>query len=380
MNTQQSKLISNYISVLDDATYEKDLPSRRAMFPYERMLLASCQDSLQLTDQEYRYLLARCGPLSDSTKQSLEINEEDHGKAIMVFTIVTIIFLPLSFVTSFLGMNTTDIRDMGSSSSLFWAIAVPLTAVTMGSILYIGYNGDELRDAFSSLYRTITGKQDRSASARGISVAQRKRARKIASTSNSTVDFTSLADEAEFANPRPDDYPRPGYRIEGAYYGEEEYPGTLRPPRQQYTLEPPTMKWEPYTSAPKAFAPPPGARLRTQTYIPQTYTRPEVRTYEPITMEVRRKQASYVPPPRHSSPPPERFAQRPYSFSRPVSVQEYAGRERVRISPRREYSGRESAPAQYEWTKKSHKHHRHVREGRGRKRDGRRDAWDLDEE
>jgi hypothetical protein len=128
------------------------------MFPYERSLLESCQEYLGMTAQEYRYLLARCGPLSDSTKQSLEITEEDHGKAIMVFTIVTVIFLPLSFVTSFLGMNTTDIRDMGSSSSLFWTIAIPLTAITMASVLYIGYNGDDLRDFFDMLYRIATGK------------------------------------------------------------------------------------------------------------------------------------------------------------------------------------------------------------------------------
>ncbi|KAF2633060.1 hypothetical protein BU25DRAFT_323702, partial [Macroventuria anomochaeta] len=223
VNTQQSKLISNYTSVLDDATYEKDVASRRAMFPYERMLLESCQDSLKMTDQEYRYLLARCGPLSDSTKQSLEINEEDHGKAILVFTVVTIIFLPLSFVTSFLGMNTTDIRDMGSSSTLFWAIAIPLTAVTMGSVLYIGYNGDDLRDTFGSLYRTMTGKQDRSIGARGISVAQRKLARTSATDSNSILDFSSLADEAEFANPRPD-----------GYYNHART-DVSRPPHRQYT-------------------------------------------------------------------------------------------------------------------------------------------------
>ncbi|KAJ4308443.1 hypothetical protein N0V94_009351 [Neodidymelliopsis sp. IMI 364377] len=241
INTQQSKLISNYTRVLNDATYEKDIPSRRAMFPYERMLLESCQDSLQLSDQEYRYLIARCGPLSDSTKQSLEINEEDHGKAIMVFTIVTVIFLPLSFVTSFLGMNTTDIRDMGSSSWLFWAIALPLTAVTMGSILYIGYNGDELRDTLSSVYRAVTGKQNRSTTARGISVAQRQRARKLPSSSDSNVDFQSLADEAEYANPRPGDCNRATHRIEY----DESYEVQHRAPRRQYTLEPPTMRWEP---------------------------------------------------------------------------------------------------------------------------------------
>ncbi|KAJ4372588.1 hypothetical protein N0V86_007950 [Didymella sp. IMI 355093] len=251
VNTQQSKLISNYMGVLDDTTYEKDIPSRRAMYPYERMLLESCRDSLKMTDQEYRYLLARCGPLSDSTKQSLEINEEDHGKAIMVFTIVTVIFLPLSFVTSFLGMNTTDIRDMGSSSSLFWAIAIPLTAMTMGSVLYLGYNGDDLRDAFSSAYRTVTGRQDRNVSARGISVAQRKLARKSVAGSNSTLDFSSLADEAEFANPRPEGHHsawRSGYHF----------------PRQQHTLEVPTMHWQPYANTADPVIPDPRTGLRPE--------------------------------------------------------------------------------------------------------------------
>jgi Mg2+ and Co2+ transporter CorA len=127
------------MQVLDDSTYEKDLPSRRAMYPYEKQLLISCLDHLSLTREDYADQIRRCGPLSESTKQSLEINEEDHGKAIMIFTIVTIIFLPLSFVTSYLGMNTSDIRDMESRQSLFWSIAIPLTAVTMGSILFISY-------------------------------------------------------------------------------------------------------------------------------------------------------------------------------------------------------------------------------------------------
>ncbi|KAL1654285.1 hypothetical protein SLS61_003290 [Didymella pomorum] len=324
VNTQQSKLVSNYMSVLDDKTYEKDIPSRRAMFPYERMLLESCRESLKMTDQEYRYLLARCGPLSDSTKQSLEINEEDHGKAIMVFTIVTVIFLPLSFVTSFLGMNTTDIRDMGSSSTLFWAIAIPLTAVTMGSVLYIGYNGDNLRDTFSTVYGTVTGKQDRNTSARGISVAQRKLARKSAAGSNSTLDFSSLADEAEFANPRPDDYYSSAWRT-GHHY-----------PRRQTTLEVPTMQWQPYASAANPFIPEPRTGLRTEPlkyddYAPapnvQVYNtvrmeRPEARTYnETITLDDRHSRRRYSPPALPPPPPPpirRRSGDEWYRSGRPI--------------------------------------------------------------
>lgn len=105
VNDWQTRLVTNYMALLDDATYPVDLPTRRALFPYERVLLNSCLDNLALTREEYEDQIRRCGPLSNSTKQSAEITEEDHGKAILVFTIVTVIFLPLSFVTSFLGMN-----------------------------------------------------------------------------------------------------------------------------------------------------------------------------------------------------------------------------------------------------------------------------------
>ncbi|KAJ8106066.1 hypothetical protein OPT61_g9787 [Boeremia exigua] len=42
VNTQQSRLIANYLNVLDDTTYEEDIPYRRALFSYERMNTATC--------------------------------------------------------------------------------------------------------------------------------------------------------------------------------------------------------------------------------------------------------------------------------------------------------------------------------------------------
>ncbi|KAF2706021.1 hypothetical protein K504DRAFT_460110 [Pleomassaria siparia CBS 279.74] len=202
VNSWQTKLIDSYCRVLDDTTYQVDIPSRRTFFRYERLLLDSCLDNLGDMRDDYRELIRRCGPLSDSTKQSAEINEEDHGKAIFVFTVVTVIFMPLSFVTSYLGMNTSDIRNMDNTQSLFWIVALPLTVFTMGSILYLAYMGDDLRDTYSYLFKRLTGQQDASATARGISVAQRKRAQKNPTDSSSTLDYRSLADEAEFASPR----------------------------------------------------------------------------------------------------------------------------------------------------------------------------------
>lgn len=55
----------------------------------------------------------------------IEVRKESNSKAIIIFTIVTVVFLPLSFVTSYLGMNSVDIRDGTFHQSLFWIIAIP---------------------------------------------------------------------------------------------------------------------------------------------------------------------------------------------------------------------------------------------------------------
>ncbi len=165
------------------------------MFPYEGMLLRTCLDNLNSEREEFNEMIRRCNPLSDSTKQALEITEEDHGKSIMVFTVVTVIFLPLSFVTSYLGMNTNDIRNMNNNQSLFWEIALPLTFVVMALCVFISYKGSSIQDQLSSIYRSASGKDDQGISARDISIAQRRRA--------GIID-TTLADEDEYANPQED--------------------------------------------------------------------------------------------------------------------------------------------------------------------------------
>ena len=93
-------------------------------------------------------LVSSAKRLAEQTKQSVEIQQEDHGKVILVFTIVTIVFLPLSFVTSLLGMNTVDIRNSNSTQALFWAISLPLTAVVVALSLLVGFKGYQIREVF----------------------------------------------------------------------------------------------------------------------------------------------------------------------------------------------------------------------------------------
>ena len=76
--------------------------------------------------------------------QLVNIRLEDHGKAILVFTVVTIIFLPLNFVTSFFGMNTVDIRDMTATQSLFWLVAICVTAGVLGASVFLAFQGGNI--------------------------------------------------------------------------------------------------------------------------------------------------------------------------------------------------------------------------------------------
>ena len=75
-----------------------------------------------------------------------EIQKDYHDEAVYAFTIVTVIFLPLSSVASIFGMNTSDFRDMEQGQWLYWATAVPVTTlVILVGLWWMGETG-RLRD------------------------------------------------------------------------------------------------------------------------------------------------------------------------------------------------------------------------------------------
>ncbi|KAG8526373.1 uncharacterized protein KY384_000366 [Bacidia gigantensis] len=90
-----------------------------------------CQDSLELLDKRWHSFqesLHAAEGLEEWQQDQISLNKDSQNTAIYAFTIVTVIFLPLSTVATILGMNTRDIRDMRSSQWVFWAVALPLTA------------------------------------------------------------------------------------------------------------------------------------------------------------------------------------------------------------------------------------------------------------
>ncbi|CAN9288774.1 unnamed protein product [Alternaria alternata] len=63
------------------------------------------------------------------------------GRAVMLFTIVTVIFLPLSFFTSYFGQNVKELTGDENNRSAWqlWLVATPITVVVIVVALLIAY-------------------------------------------------------------------------------------------------------------------------------------------------------------------------------------------------------------------------------------------------
>ncbi|KAK2773533.1 hypothetical protein CKAH01_13573 [Colletotrichum kahawae] len=98
----QQRLIKTYWKALHPrsfqrATTEKSfLRSRKTMFSFEEKLILLQEQKLDDDDYfSFEELQSVTRALRSSMSQSIEIVEEDHGRAVRVFTIVTLFFLPL---------------------------------------------------------------------------------------------------------------------------------------------------------------------------------------------------------------------------------------------------------------------------------------------
>lgn len=128
--------------------------------------LAKLQDNLQRELTDLEDLRDNANTLVSRTIQLVNIRLEDHGKAILVFTVVTIIFLPLNFVTSFFGMNTVDIRDMTATQSLFWLVAILVTVGVLGASVFLAFQGGNLMER---LHLWLDARRERADNARAAS-------------------------------------------------------------------------------------------------------------------------------------------------------------------------------------------------------------------
>ncbi|KAF6815109.1 hypothetical protein CPLU01_14228 [Colletotrichum plurivorum] len=121
---------------------------RHALFWIESDLLSELGKAARKEDEDLDGVLELCVQLKGLVSELTEIMADDQGRAVFVFTVVTVTFLPLSFVASYLSMSGgTDGLGMewGEVQARFWTVAGPLTAVVAAFCFFIAGRGTVAR-------------------------------------------------------------------------------------------------------------------------------------------------------------------------------------------------------------------------------------------
>ncbi|KAI0007411.1 hypothetical protein F4779DRAFT_514754 [Xylariaceae sp. FL0662B] len=87
----QRKFSNNLMRVLDPKSYKTTTKDRISHYHTEKSYISRTLKHLDERDLEFGALQVRAHRLREQLKQSIEIREESHGKAIRVFTFVTVI-------------------------------------------------------------------------------------------------------------------------------------------------------------------------------------------------------------------------------------------------------------------------------------------------
>ena len=111
-------------------------------------LVMDTLDRLYREDEDLTDLRNNASELANRTVQLVNIRLEDHGQAILVFTLVTVIFLPLSFLSSYFSMNGINVSSIQAT---FWPTAAVLTIVVVATSSLLAFYGSKMQEKFIHL-------------------------------------------------------------------------------------------------------------------------------------------------------------------------------------------------------------------------------------
>ena len=154
---QQSNVLHQFQKALNPDTFKAPSLTRKLRFGYER---TSIERLLLLIDEQFQVcseLRNRAEQLSIENVQLVETLQDDNSKAIFIFTAVTILFLPASFVAGFFGMNLKHISDTTSDVALFWKISGPLTIGILLACMLLAIEGEDIMFGMARLWRRFRG-------------------------------------------------------------------------------------------------------------------------------------------------------------------------------------------------------------------------------
>lgn len=150
---QQETVLTKLCSLLDPKEFRTPSITRRLRFEYECKDIDKIVRSIREQQQSCAELAERAKVLAIENVEMVETLQDDNSKAIFIFTMVTVLFLPLSFVAGFFGMNVVGISGTTSKVSHFWEIALPLTVGVVILCVIVGAKGEDTYFAFARIWR-----------------------------------------------------------------------------------------------------------------------------------------------------------------------------------------------------------------------------------
>lgn len=149
---------------------------------FRSLFLADCANLVEQREYEFRRNTEYTEDLERETTYKMEWTKDRQENAIYAFTLVTIVFLPLSAISSIFGMNTNDIRNMDFDQWLYWVVALPVTVIIIVAGLWWM---DELGNATDWLF----GARKQSSGYGKSSLSGAKRSRPV----EPVVDYDSMS-------------------------------------------------------------------------------------------------------------------------------------------------------------------------------------------
>ncbi|KAL7946702.1 hypothetical protein V8C42DRAFT_352261 [Trichoderma barbatum] len=147
----QGRVGVQFLNDLEDAS--KLSPTDAGGF--RSLFLADCANLVDQREYEFRRDTEYAEDLEREITYKMEWTKDKQENAIYAFTLVTIVFLPLSAISSIFGMNTNDIRNMDFNQWLYWVVALPVT-------VFIIIAGLWWMDELGSATEWLIGKRRRS--------------------------------------------------------------------------------------------------------------------------------------------------------------------------------------------------------------------------
>jgi uncharacterized membrane protein len=92
--------------------------------------------------------------LRNIEQSEIAIRTDFINKAVLVFAVVTIVFLPLNFFTSYFGMNVQGIRESIHGERYFWAVAGSSTVAIFFIVSLYAFK-HKIRDKYDDMKRNV---------------------------------------------------------------------------------------------------------------------------------------------------------------------------------------------------------------------------------